>query len=102
MASAWLVGAGRRGTLAPADPFFLQQRRARCAAASRRARASLLTVPLGAARCRPSPIPLLQALLHQLGMLPAGYEREPPFELLAPPAAIDPFSILENDEPEAN
>ena len=47
-------------------------------------------------------MPLLQALLHQLGMLPAGYEREPPFELLAPPAAIDPFSILENDEPEAN
>ena len=44
--------------------------------------------------------PAEEALLHQLGMLPPGYEREPPFELLAPPADIDPFSILENDEPE--
>ena len=41
--------------------------------------------------------PAEEALLHQLGMLPAGYEREPPFELLAQPAAIDPFSILADD-----
>jgi len=44
--------------------------------------------------------PAEEALLHQLGMLPPGYEREPPFELLMQPAALDPFSILENDEPE--
>ena len=45
--------------------------------------------------------PAEEALLAQLGLLPAAYEREPAYELLAPPPAIDPFSILENDEPEA-
>ena len=45
--------------------------------------------------------PAEEAFLAQQGLLPAGYTKEPPFELLAAPSEIDPFSIQENDEPEA-
>ena len=44
--------------------------------------------------------PAEEAFLDQQGRLPAGYIKEPPYELVAPPSEIDPFSILENDEPE--
>lgn len=32
--------------------------------------------------------------------LPAGAELEPPFELVAPPPAVDPFAVPEDDEGE--
>ncbi len=44
--------------------------------------------------------PTEEAYLAQIGGLPAGYQREPPTELVAPPPAVDPFAIPENDEPE--
>ena len=45
--------------------------------------------------------PAEEAFLAQQGLLPPGYSREPPYELLAAPTEVDPFSIQENDEPEA-
>lgn len=44
--------------------------------------------------------PADEALLAAAGALPADYEREPPFELVMPPAAVNPFSIPENDDAE--
>ena len=44
--------------------------------------------------------PTEEHYLLQQGSLPANYEREPPYELIAPPPTVDPFSIPENDEPE--
>lgn len=44
--------------------------------------------------------PTEEAYLAQQGLLPNNYEREPPYELIAPPPMIDPFAIPENDEPE--
>jgi hypothetical protein len=41
-----------------------------------------------------------EAALAAAGGLPEAYEREPPFELIMQPAAVNPFSIPENDDAE--
>jgi large subunit ribosomal protein L3 len=41
-----------------------------------------------------------EAYLAQKNALPAGYEREPPFEYIAAPSEVDPFAIPENDDAE--
>jgi len=44
--------------------------------------------------------PATEAALAATGGLPAGYTREPAYEWVIPPPAVDPFAIPENDEME--
>jgi hypothetical protein len=41
-----------------------------------------------------------ELLLTLQGALPKEYQREPPFEIVCPPAEISPFAIREDGEPE--
>jgi large subunit ribosomal protein L3 len=44
--------------------------------------------------------PATEATLEAEGKLPEGYAREPAYELVVAPSAVDPFSIPEHDEAE--
>jgi large subunit ribosomal protein L3 len=44
--------------------------------------------------------PGVEEALAAAGLLPDGYVREPPHEIVAPQSDVDPFAIPENDEPE--
>ncbi len=42
----------------------------------------------------------MRLALENGGTLPAGYIKEPPFEIVCPPPEISPFAMREDGEPE--